>query len=126
MQGLEELLKTITEEMHRTLTAQTVIGDPISIEGKTIIPLVSVGMGFGVGAGSAKEQEKPSSGGGGGGLGIKPVAVIIIDASQARVEILKPHKHTMIEELADVAPKIAESFSKKKIEAQIEPTAPHE
>jgi len=124
MQELEELLKTITEEMHRTLAARTVVGDPITIEGKTIIPLVSLGMGFGVGAGTSKEQEKPA--GGGGGLGIKPVAVIIIDASGARVEILKPHKHTMIEELAEVAPKMAESFSKKKFETQIEPTASHE
>ena len=124
MQELEELLKTITEEMHRTLAARTVVGDPITIEGKTIIPLVSLGMGFGVGAGTSKEQEKPA--GGGGGLGIKPVAVIIIDASGARVEILKPHKHTMIEELAEVAPKMVESFSKKKFETQIEPTASHE
>ena len=124
MQELEELLKTITEEMHRTLAARTVVGEPITIEGKTIIPLVSLGMGFGVGAGTSKEQEKPA--GGGGGLGIKPVAVIIIDASGARVEILKPHKHTMIEELAEVAPKMAESFSKKKFETQIEPTASHE
>ncbi|MDD1741827.1 MAG: sporulation protein YtfJ [Methanotrichaceae archaeon] len=124
MQELEELLKTITEEMHRTLAARTVVGDPITIEGKTIIPLVSLGMGFGVGAGTSKEQEKPA--GGGGGLGIKPVAVIIIDASGARVEILKPHKHSMIEELAEVAPKMAESFSKKKFETQIEPTASHE
>ena len=123
MQELEELLKTITEEMHRTLAARTVVGDPITIEGKTIIPLVSLGMGFGVGAGTSKEQEKPA--GGGGGLGIKPVAVIIIDASGARVEILKPHKHSMIEELAEVAPKMAESFSKKKFETQIEPTASH-
>ncbi len=126
MQGLEELLKTITEEMHKTLAARTVVGDPITIEGKTIIPLVSLGMGFGVGAGPSKEQEKPASAGGGGGLGIKPVAVIIIDASGARVEILRPHKHSMIEELAEVAPKIADSFSKKKFETQIEPTASHE
>jgi uncharacterized spore protein YtfJ len=126
MQELEGLVKTITEEMHRTLAARTVVSDPITIEGKTIIPLVSLGMGFGVGAGSSKEQDKPVGGGGGGGLGIKPVAVIIIDSSGARVEILKPHKHTMIEELAEVAPKIAESFSKKRNEMQIEPTATHE
>ncbi|MCJ7444991.1 MAG: sporulation protein YtfJ [Methanotrichaceae archaeon] len=121
MQELEELLKTITEEMQKTLSARTVVGDPITIEGTTIIPLVSLGMGFGAGAGASKEQDKPVGGGGGGGLGIKPVAVIIMDANGVRVEVLKPHKQTIFAELAEMAPRIAESLSKKKIDKQVEP-----
>ena len=64
MEGLSEIIRTITGEMQKSLSARTVVGDPITIEGKTIVPLVSVGMGFGAGTGSGKE---PASGGGGGG-----------------------------------------------------------
>ena len=68
MDGLTDVLKTITGEMQKSLSARTVVGDPITVEGKTIVPLVSVGMGFGAGSGSGKDNN-PSGGGGGLGLG---------------------------------------------------------
>jgi uncharacterized spore protein YtfJ len=120
MQGLEEILKTITGEMYKALAARTVVGDPVTIEGNTIVPLASIGMGFGAGVGADRDQDKPGGAGGGGGLGIKPVAVIIINSHGARVEMLKPHKSSIIAELVDVAPKLAESFSMKKSEVQAE------
>ena len=83
MDGLADILKTITGEMQKSLSARTVVGDPITVEGKTIVPLVSVGMGFGAGSGAGKEQD--SAGGGGGGMGMKPVAVIIIDEHGVKV-----------------------------------------
>ena len=88
MQELTDILKTITEEMQKALSARTAVGDPVTVEGKTIIPLMSVGMGFGAGSSSGKEDISGGSGGG-GGLGMKPVAVIIIDQQGVRVERLK-------------------------------------
>jgi len=113
MNSLAEILKTITGEMQKSLSARTVVGDPITVEGRTIVPLVSLGMGFGAGSGAGKEQDSPV-GGGGGGLGLKPVAVIIIDHQGARVERLKEPKHTLVEHLAEALPRIAEGFPKKK------------
>jgi len=112
MDGLADILKTITGEMQKSLSARTVVGDPITVEGKTIVPLVSVGMGFGAGSGAGKEQD--SAGGGGGGLGMKPVAVIIIDEHGVKVERLKEPKHTLVEHLVEALPKLAEGFPKKK------------
>lgn len=63
METLAEILRTITGEMQKSLSARTVVGDPITIEGKTIVPLVSVGMGFGAGSGSGKGQETSAGGG---------------------------------------------------------------
>lgn len=54
MEGLTDILKTITTEMQKSLSPRTAVGDPITIEGKTIVPLMSVGMGFGAGSGLEK------------------------------------------------------------------------
>jgi uncharacterized spore protein YtfJ len=114
MEGLADIIKTITGEMQKSLSARTVVGDPITAEGKTIIPLVSVGMGFGAASGSGKGQENPVGGGGGGGLGMKPVAVIIIDHQGVRVEHLKETKHSLVGHLAEAMPKFVESMTRKK------------
>lgn len=113
MDNLSEILRTITEEMHKSLSARTVICDPITVEGKTIVPLVSVGMGFGAGAGMGKEKGSPGEGAG-GGLGIKPVAVIVIDQHGVRVERLADRRHSLVEHLAEALPAISESLHKRK------------
>ncbi len=122
MDGLTDVLKTITGEMQKSLSARTVVGDPITVEGRTVVPLVSVGMGFGAGSGSGKDNN-PS--GGGGGLGMKPVAVVIIDQQGIRVERLKESRHTLAEHLAEAVPKFLESMSHKK-ETHVEIGEPKE
>ncbi|MDQ1261972.1 MAG: hypothetical protein QG575_1153 [Euryarchaeota archaeon] len=113
MQELTEILRTITGEMKNALTARTAVGDPVTVEGKTVIPLMSVGMGFGAGSGSGK-ADNPGGSGGGGGLGMKPVAVIIIDQNGVRVERLKEAQHTLIEHMADAVPRLLEGLTHKK------------
>ena len=110
-QELSEILKTITEEMQKALSAKNAVGDPVTVDGKTIIPLMSVGMGFGAGSSSGKAD---NPGGGGGALGMKPVAVIIIDQDGVRVERLKEAQHTLIEHVADAVPKLLEGLTRKK------------
>ena len=62
MQELTEILKTITGEMQNALCARTAVGDPVTVDGRTVIPLMSVGMGFGAGSGSGTE-DRPGGGG---------------------------------------------------------------
>ncbi len=112
MEGLAEILRTITGEMQKSLSARTVVGEPISLDGKTVIPLVSVGMGFGAGTGSGQDREG-QGGGGGGGLGLKPVAVIIADQQGVRVERLKATRQSLVEQIAEAVPRLAESMPKK-------------
>jgi uncharacterized spore protein YtfJ len=109
MEELNGILRTITAEMQKSLSAKTVIGEPITMEGRTVVPLVSIGMGFGAGAGFAKDQSTPG-GGGGGGMGMKPVAVIIIDEHGVRVDSLMPTKLSLLEQLAEVVvPRLGEA-----------------
>ncbi|MDD2837305.1 MAG: spore germination protein GerW family protein [Methanothrix sp.] len=111
-QELSDILKTITEEMQKALSAKNTVGDPVTVEGKTVIPLMSMGMGFG--AGSSSQKADNPGGGGGGALGMKPVAVIIIDQDGVRVERLKEAQHTLIEHVADAVPKLLDGLTRKK------------
>ena len=108
MEHVESLLKTAMSEIERMLDSKTVVGDPIQIEGSTIIPLVSVGFGFGAGGGTGTgtlksgEGGEGSGGGTGGGGGVKPVAMIIIDKDGVRIEPIKGAATSVLERVAEV------------------------
>ena len=69
----EELIAETAEKLRNLINAQSVIGAPIDLGNKTLIPITKFGLGFGAGGGKGAEG---GSGAGGGG-GIEPVAVII-------------------------------------------------
>ena len=92
MEEVERLLKNSVEEMEKLLSAKTVVGEPLTVDGNTIVPLLSIGFGFGAGSGSGKGKTDGEGGGSGtgGGGGVKPIAVIIIDKDGVRVEPVGP------------------------------------
>lgn len=109
MKDIESLFSKAIGEIERMLNTKTVVGDPITVEGNTLIPLISVGFGFGVGAGEGTDPKKgPGSGGGtGGGGGVKPVALVIINKDGVRVETVKGGAASLAEKIAEVAGKFA-------------------
>ncbi len=97
MEDVEKLVKTTVEEIEKMLSTKTVVGQPMTIEGATLIPLISVGFFFGTGSGSGKGESKTkkegfgegSGAGTSGAGGVKPVAVIVIDKEGVRIESIK-------------------------------------
>jgi uncharacterized spore protein YtfJ len=74
----EDAIKTTVDELLKVLSARNILGEPIEMEDKVILPVTKMGMGFGAGAGQST-QDKPSSGGGAGGaVGVLPMAVVIV------------------------------------------------
>jgi uncharacterized spore protein YtfJ len=116
MQNIEGLFDKAVGEIERMLNTKTVVGEPIKIEGTTLIPLVSVGFGFGVGSGEGTESSKGSGHGGGtgGGGGVKPVALIIINDNVVRVEPIKSGTASVLEKVADSIGKAATARSSEK------------
>jgi len=118
MEYVENLLKTTLGEIERMLTTKTVVGEPISVEGATIIPLIAIGFGFGAGGGSGKEAKKVEaeeySGGSGGGGGIKPVAIVVIDKNGVRLETIKKGAASVVEKAGEALGKIVEKQANKK------------
>jgi uncharacterized spore protein YtfJ len=109
MEFVESLFDKAVGEIERMLNTKTVVGEPIEIEGTTLIPLVSIGFGFGVGGGEGKEPSKGNGHGGGtgGGGGVKPVALIIIDSNGVRVEPIKSGTASVLEKVAETVAKAA-------------------
>lgn len=105
---IEEILKTVTEEIANMISTKTVIGEHITLEGKTIIPVTKVSFGFGSGGGEGKGKtgEEGFGGGGGGGGVIQPVAFIVVSREDVKVYSLK--EKGIISQLADVIPEIME------------------
>jgi len=117
MEIVESLVKTTLEEIEKVLTTRTVVGEPITIEDKTLVPLISVGFGFGAGGGSgkgeAKQKGEGTGGGTGGGAWVKPIAVIIIDKEGVRIEPIMGGIATTIERLGETIPNLLEKCMEK-------------
>ncbi len=121
MDTLENLVKTTLAEIEKILNSKTVMGEPITIEDSTIIPLTKVGFGFGIGSGSgkAKEKEEGAGGGIGGGGGVRPVAMIIVNKDGVKIEPVT-NKTSVLEKLGETIPQIIDKVGQKKAEAKQE------
>jgi uncharacterized spore protein YtfJ len=117
MDDVEKLVKTTLGEIEKVLDSKTVVGEPITIEGTTLIPLMSVGFGFAAGGGSGKGETKETTDGGGsgsgGGAGLRPIAIIVIDKDGVRIEPIKGGMATAIEKLSETMPDIAARITEK-------------
>jgi uncharacterized spore protein YtfJ len=126
MDDVEKLVKTTLGEIEKVLDSKTVVGEPIVIEGTTLIPLMSVGFGFAAGGGSGKGETKETTEGGGsgsgGGAGVRPIAIIVIDKDGVRIEPIKGGISAAIEKLSetipDIAAKITEKWGERKKEGE--------
>lgn len=103
MQDIEKLFDKTVGEIEQMLTTKTVVGDPMTVEGNTLIPLTSIGFGFGVGAGEGSDPQKGDGQGGGtgGGGGVKPVALVIINKDGVKVEPIKSGTASVLEKVAE-------------------------
>ncbi len=112
MEDVEKIFKSAIEEIERMLNTKRVVGEPITVDGNTLIPLVSVGFGFGAGGGSGMcpvkaDKGEGHAGGTGGGGGIKPIAVIIINKDGVRLESIKGAAGSLLEKVAETIGKVA-------------------
>ena len=112
MEVVENLVKTTLGEIEKVLTTRTVVGEPITVEGVTLIPITSVGFGFGAGGGQgkgeAKQKGEGSGGGTGGGAFVRPVAIVIVDKQGVRIEPIRGGLATAIERIGETIPRVME------------------
>lgn len=108
-----DILKGVVGELREIAKSETVIGQPVSVGDKTVIPVVKVSVGFGAGGGQGEHQTSGAGfgGGGGGGARIEPVAFILLDDSGAS---LLPVSKGKWEGLIDAIPGFAQKVSKMK------------
>ena len=112
MEEVDSLVKTTLGEIEKVLSTKTVVGEPMTVQNATIIPLISVGFGFGAGGGTgkgeAKQKGEGSGGGTGGGAWVKPIALVIIDKEGTRIESIKGGLASAIEKIGETVPQMIE------------------
>ncbi len=81
------ILQSLKESILGQASVKTVYGEPITAQGKTVIPVAKIMFGYGAGAGTGgvgDTSARGEGGGGGGGLRAIPVGVIEISNQQTR------------------------------------------
>jgi len=76
------LLQSLKENILGQAGVKTIYGEPISAQGRTVIPVAKVAYGYGAGAGTGGVGNSSAQGeGGGGGCGVCAVPVGVIEVS---------------------------------------------
>jgi uncharacterized spore protein YtfJ len=115
--GVEATIREIAGELEKIATTKTVVGEPITAAGKTIIPISKITMGFGAGGGEGKKETESGYGGGGGaGAKIEPVAFIMISEEEAKIFRIseKNDVGSILSSLPDVVPDLMEKLKGMK------------
>ncbi|MBN1431995.1 MAG: sporulation protein [Methanomicrobiaceae archaeon] len=80
----EELFEKSLSEVDRLIHEGSILGEPVEVNGCTIVPVFGYGFGFGAGF---KGSDKTCQGGGAGaGGGLSPVALVLIDKDVKGIE----------------------------------------
>ncbi len=83
------LIEGALDKVRATAGVKTVYGEPIKVDGKTIIPIAKVAYGAGAGAGPAKaEGETQSDAAEGAGVGAYAAPVGVVEISEGETKFV--------------------------------------
>ncbi|GHV40944.1 hypothetical protein FACS189490_06940 [Clostridia bacterium] len=110
MSSLTENLEALFGKMEGFVSTKTVVGEPVSIGGVIIVPLVDVSFGLGAGGGGGDNTEKGKKELNGGGLGAKisPSAVLVI--LNDTVQLVNVKNQESVNKLIDMVPGILQKL----------------
>ena len=121
MEDVQSLFRMSLEEIDKIVSAKHVVGEPMTVEGNTLVPLISLGFGFGAGGGQGTGAGRKGEGSGtsastGAGGGVKPVGVVVVNKEGVKIETLSGAAASVVEKVAGVAAKAIEKRGAKKEE----------
>jgi len=111
----EQMMQETASRLKEFLVPRNVVGDPIELGDKVIIPVARFGFGFGAGGGEGKNGGGGAGGGGGGG--IEPVAIIIIHKDIKGPEGVQVMSLSKENPIAQVIAALSESLAPQVIQA---------
>ena len=106
----KEILEALLNKITVIAATKTVVGEPVTVGEKIIVPVVKVALGVGAGSGTNSGKGESSSGGSGGGAGlsISPVAFIVIDGHNVHLFGTKP---SVLDNLTAKLPDIVQTIT---------------
>lgn len=111
--AIEGIMGISMDKIREMVDVNTIIGNPISSEGTTIIPVSKVSFGFASGGSDLPAQAAEKfAGGSGAGVTVKPVAFIVIkaDGDVELLELGSGAKASPLEGAIDAIPGIIEKI----------------
>ena len=107
------MLKETVNQLERVLASKNVMGSPVDLGDKAVIPVARFGFGFGAGGGHG---DKGGGEGGGAGGGIDPIALVIVHKEVSGLEgvqVLSLKRNA----IAQIIEALSESLAPQVIEA---------
>jgi uncharacterized spore protein YtfJ len=101
MEGSAKLVSSLMEKLTRLARDSAVVAQPIAVDGRYVVPLCEIGLGYGGGGGGGETETRKAGSkdapvrangsgmGGGGGASVRPLAVLVIDGDDVRLESLE-------------------------------------
>ena len=117
---VKDLVSSAIGKIHELSDADTVIGNPIKVDGGiTIIPVSKISYGFAAGGSDlpSKNEKEIFGGGSGGGVTINPLAFIVVSGEDVKLLELgsgNSPANAIVSAVPDLITKIQSMFTKKK------------
>ena len=112
-----DLMSTTMEKLREMVDVNTIVGQPIQVEGVTLIPISKVSMGFGSGGSdfttkSQKEGGGSSFGGGSGaGINIIPVAFLIVRGENVKLLPVAQPAGSTVDRVVEMVPEVIDKVT---------------
>lgn len=103
------VIESLLKNADTLVGSKTVVGDPVSVNDATIVPLVDIS--FGVGAG-ANVNDKKNGAMGGMHAKMSPSAVLVIQNGHAK--LVSVQNNDTLSKIVDMVPEIIDKIKEKK------------
>lgn len=120
--SIKNIMDVTMDKLRAMVDANTIIGDPIVVDGVTLIPVSKVSFGLATGGSDfpSKTQSGLFGGGGGAGVTVSPVAFIAVSDGNVRMMPVYNELSSFDKAMAmapDVLERAKELFKKDKSKA---------
>ncbi|WP_242958407.1 GerW family sporulation protein [Clostridium cavendishii] len=110
-------MDTVFDDLHNFVKTDSVLGTPLPIGDKTLVPIMSVTLGYGNADMPQKSQSSQSNGTGIGGIGAKISAEAVVVVDKDNVNMLNINDSTNMNQLINKIPEalnnITQNMSQK-------------
>ncbi len=107
-QNLPNMLQDTISKIREMVDVNNVIGEPITVDGVTIIPVSKVSDGFGGGGSDFSKApasgELPFGGGVGGGVKVNPICFLIVKDGNVRMMPVAAPASTTADRIVEMVP----------------------
>lgn len=111
---IKETIETLLTKAKEIARMDTVIGEPVLLDGVSLIPISKVTVGFGIGGlDNDTDSKKKKSEAATGAVQITPIAVIAVSEGKSKLLMLEKNEQSM-SKLIDLVPDILDRFAPRK------------